>query len=350
MRPLTQSRYILPSGGGGGGDSTVTPPSPTSQSVASGVNLSAKTFGSFTDPDSIIASYQAVTTNATGGASWSGSGLGAYTPSSSAGDSGTLSLNAKDSAGNIVATALHTYDRAAVSSGAAWEEKFSLNIKGATNIGAFSSGTNTVDATGGDIALTAKKTGSGQSGNVSIQNGVGAVIDAIGASGAMTGAFYVSPLLTGYGIDYLRFFSIALDVYVTAIDFDGNGSICNISLGDSTTWNDGDSRGLEVYMVDATDEQRRARGAGSTSVIDTRTQVTERVVTLVLTGGQAIVFADTAGTTRPANPTVATLYVAGADSLPRLGTPVYVSDLYVNVSAFGGAAITVTRIDARRLQ
>ena len=53
-------------GAGGGGDSTVTPPSPTSESVASGSNFSAKTFGSFTDPDGIIASYQAVTTNTTG--------------------------------------------------------------------------------------------------------------------------------------------------------------------------------------------------------------------------------------------------------------------------------------------
>lgn len=104
-------------GAGGGGDSTVTPPSPTSESVASGSNFSAKTFGAFTDPDGIIASYQAVTTNSTGSASWSGSGLGAYTPTSSAGDAGTLSLNAKDSGGNIVATAIHSYERAAAASG-----------------------------------------------------------------------------------------------------------------------------------------------------------------------------------------------------------------------------------------
>tara|TARA_R100001224_G_scaffold81062_1_gene50930 strand:- start:66 stop:1076 length:1011 start_codon:yes stop_codon:yes gene_type:complete len=106
-----------PSEAVGGGDSTVTPPSPTSESVASGSNFSAKTFGSFTDPDGIIASYQAVTTNSTGSTSWSGSGLGAYTATSSAGDAGTLSLNAKDSSGNIVATAIHSYERAAAASG-----------------------------------------------------------------------------------------------------------------------------------------------------------------------------------------------------------------------------------------
>jgi hypothetical protein len=103
----------------GAGDSTVTPPSPTSESTASGSNFAAKTFGAFTDTDGIIASYQAITTNSTGSTSWSGSGLGPYSATSSAGDSGTLSLNAKDSGGNIVATAVHSYDRAAAG-GAGW--------------------------------------------------------------------------------------------------------------------------------------------------------------------------------------------------------------------------------------
>ena len=103
---------ILGTGGGGGGGSVVTPPSPTSEAKAAGANFSAKTFGSFTDPDGVIAAYQAVTTNASGSASWSGTGLGAYTPTSADGDSGTLSLNAKNANGDIVATAVHTYERA----------------------------------------------------------------------------------------------------------------------------------------------------------------------------------------------------------------------------------------------
>ena len=89
-----------------------TPPSPTSESTASGVNFAAKTFGSFTDPRSAIDNYQAVTTNSTGSTSWSGSGLGPYTATSTDGDAGTLSLNARDSNNNILATAVHTYDRA----------------------------------------------------------------------------------------------------------------------------------------------------------------------------------------------------------------------------------------------
>lgn len=105
------------SGGVGGGFDGVVAPSPTTDSKSVGTPLSAKTFGSFIDPNSLIASYSAVTTNADGTCSWSGSGLGPYTPTSADGDSGTLALNALDSSGNVLATAYHSYDRAAVATG-----------------------------------------------------------------------------------------------------------------------------------------------------------------------------------------------------------------------------------------
>jgi len=111
------------SGGASGGGGTVQPvtaPAPTSQAVASGGTLSAKTFSAFTDPGSRIDNYVATTTNASGSTSWSGSGLGAYTPSGSAdGDAGTLSLTARDSSNNPLATAVHSYERASAA-GASW--------------------------------------------------------------------------------------------------------------------------------------------------------------------------------------------------------------------------------------
>lgn len=100
-----------------GGGSPVTPPAPTSEGTTAGVNFAVKTFGAFTDPDGVIASYAAVTTNSTGTASWSGTGLGPYSATSSDGDAGTLSLNARDSGGQTVATAVHSYDRAAAAAG-----------------------------------------------------------------------------------------------------------------------------------------------------------------------------------------------------------------------------------------
>lgn len=106
------------SGGGGGGGGTVTAPSPTTQSVAAGGSLSAKTFGAFTDSGGLIDNYVSAVTNASGSASVSGSGLGAYTFGSTAnGDSGTLSLTARDASNNPLATATHSFKIAAASGG-----------------------------------------------------------------------------------------------------------------------------------------------------------------------------------------------------------------------------------------
>jgi hypothetical protein len=109
---------------GGGGASTydVAPPAATTEATASGVALSAKTFGSFTGTDAgLIDGYTARTVNAAGSTSWSGTGLGAYTPSGGAdGDAGVLALDATIG-GVVVATALHDYSRAAASGASATE-------------------------------------------------------------------------------------------------------------------------------------------------------------------------------------------------------------------------------------
>ena len=107
---------------GGAAAPVVEPPAETSESTAAGVGLAGKTFSAFTDTSAVIASYTAVTTNATGSASWSGSGLGPYTPTDADGDAGTLSLDAKDAGGNTLATAVHSYDRAAAAGAGAWTD------------------------------------------------------------------------------------------------------------------------------------------------------------------------------------------------------------------------------------
>ena len=194
---------------------------------------------------------------------------------------------------------------------------------------------------------------SGNSGNVTITNGTGAVITAVGGSGAMTATFNLGASLSGYDLEYIRFYPIAVDVYVTNIVFDDDGSICQVDISDNTAWNDGDGRGIQIHSTNSTaDEQRRIRGAGSTTTIDTRTKVTERVVTLVMTRGQIVDFADTSGTTAPSDPhTASPLYTAGGDAVGRNDdTPLYISNFFCNVTAFGGAALTVTKIVVRRFQ
>jgi hypothetical protein len=110
------------SGGGGGSAYDVTPPAATTQAKASGASLTAHTFASFTGPDAgSIDGYTARVVNAVGSTSWSGSGLGAYTPSGDAdGTSGTLALDATIG-GTVVATALHDYSRAAAGAGGGLE-------------------------------------------------------------------------------------------------------------------------------------------------------------------------------------------------------------------------------------
>jgi hypothetical protein len=114
--------------GGGGAATTVTPPSPTNQNVAAGASLSAVTFGSFSGSGaSSIASYQATVTNSNGSTSFSGSGLGAWTPSGEAdGSAGVLSLTAKDAAGNALATAVHSFRRAMATE--AWVNTLDLDL------------------------------------------------------------------------------------------------------------------------------------------------------------------------------------------------------------------------------
>jgi hypothetical protein len=104
--------------GGGGSAYDVSPPAATTEATSSGVALSAKTFSAFTGADAgLIDGYTARTVNAAGSTSWSGTGLGAYTPSGGAdGDAGVLALDATIG-GVVVATALHDYSRAAAAGG-----------------------------------------------------------------------------------------------------------------------------------------------------------------------------------------------------------------------------------------
>ena len=112
--------FPVEGGGGAAAPQPVTPPAPTSESVASGGSPSNKTFGSFTDPDSRIDNFNATITNVVGSTSISGSGLGAYSFSGSAdGNSFVVELDARDASNNILATAVHAVSIAAASGGAA---------------------------------------------------------------------------------------------------------------------------------------------------------------------------------------------------------------------------------------
>jgi hypothetical protein len=109
---------VTGSTGGGGSAYDVTPPAATTQSRDAGVSLTPHTFAPFGGADAgSINGYAARFVNASGSTSWSGSGLGAWTPSGDAdGSAGVLALDAMiDNV--VVATALHDYSRAAAGAG-----------------------------------------------------------------------------------------------------------------------------------------------------------------------------------------------------------------------------------------
>lgn len=118
----------LDPGTGGGSVQPVTPPAAASESVASGGSLADVTFSAFTDPGSRIASYTATKTNVSGSATISGSGLGPYAISGEAdGEVITIELDAKDSGGDVLATAVYT-GTVGASGGASWTDVYDLDL------------------------------------------------------------------------------------------------------------------------------------------------------------------------------------------------------------------------------
>ena len=354
------SRYIL-AATGGGGDSTVTPPSPTSQSVASGTNVSAKTFGSFTDSDGIIASFQSVMTNAVGSASVSGSGLGAYTFSTSADNAGTLSLNAKDSDGNVVATAVHSFDRAATSSGS-YVTLVDLDLTDLETVSAITSGANTLQfaSSADELSMTVTRFSSAN-GDVTPTNGSGILMNGGTGSGTVTASFDIDPLLSSYTREDVSKHIYAVQLVVTNVVYPnaGNSDIfTGLNKGNNTTHNAGEARGwFFTDNNDGTNEDVRVRSNTSNSgVLATTAIKTSRVFTYILLGGQSVQVMDTSGTTPPtpvpggASP--GTTVMVGADAVGLNSTsPTYQADgLRCYFGAGDRTDATLTRLLVKRFQ
>ena len=342
-------------GASGGAAAVVTPPSPTSESVASGSALSAKTFGAFTDPSGVISSLQAVTTNADGSASWSGSGLGAYTPSSSAGDSGTLSLNAKDAAGNIVATAVHSYDRAATSSGSFQVIK-DIDLTDVTTAAAIS-GTVTLgfQSSADSLSVTRSTTGSGTLATITPINGQGIVFTNETGNGTASASFLISDLLPSFTREDVSRFIYAVQMVVTNITYPQSGSSSFqyvVNRGSSTGFSSGGGRGLRFIESSGSEEFKLRVNGSLSSAIGTQAIATSKVLTFLIFMGDVIQAQQTSGTSLPTPaPGAATTYTVGSGSIGLNDTtPVYQSNgLRVLAGALQGTQ-TVTRITIKRFQ
>ena len=342
-----------------GGAEPVQPPAATSQSVAAGGAYATVTFGAFTDPDGVISSYSASQVNANGSTTWAGTGLGAYTASGAAdGDAGTLYLNALDGDGDTVATAVHSYRRAAAAGSAAWVDLQDYDMTDVVTQATVTTGTVTLAfASSGDtIDMTVTRYAS-NTGGITPTSGSGLVYAGGNAMGTTTAAYdWVAELASTWDNVYALNAPVAVHFVLTGVTYPGTNDDGIFSgIGSTTAHNSGNSRGWYLRRdAVATNEDRRVRvNSSNSSIIDTVPIVTARVLTIILVAGTIVQVMDTAGATPPA-PAIggATTYSVGCASLAGYATtnPYYVPNAYAYLSMVEQAAFTCTRILVQRYQ
>ena len=357
--PGTASGYTAAGGGGGGTSEPVQPPAATSQSVAAGAAFATVTFGAFTDPDGLIASYSASRINATGSTAWSGTGLGAYTASGSAdGDAGTLYLDALDGDGDIVATAIHSYERGSPAGAASWVDLLDYDMTDVVTQAAVSTGTVTLAfVSSGDTIDMRVTQYAGNSGTVTPTNGTGLLYSGGTDPGTVTAAYtWTAELAATWDNEYALSAPIAVHFVLTSISYPSSsddGIFAGISSAQAH--NSGNARGWYLRRDSvATQEDRRVRLNGSSSsIIDTITIPTSRVLTAILIGGTMVQVMDTTGTTTPPTPAIggASTYQVGCASLGLLAAnPYYSPNAYAYLSNVETATFVCTRILVQMFQ
>ena len=335
----------------------VTPPTATTDAKAAGAGLDAQTFGAFGGTDAgLIDGYTARTVNASGATSWSGSGLGAYTPSGGAdGDAGVLALDATIG-GVVVATALHDYARAAAAGGATrlYDVDFTTDI---TDL--------TLTVGGGDTTLyeadgTTAKATVGAWARVGSPSVSTAAITAANGGGKVQNAgintstdLYTRITAASIGAD----FTDPSKVYMVSIRVSGQSLVgadatCGmwVSPAQDFSTNNG-SWGGQQYRVSGTSYRLRgirylAGGFGVGSSLDDDTSARDTVVvTCILYRGRLADVYITEGSTIPAGfPTTgASLFLSrgGADAVAIDATmALFGADLYVSAELYTNSGST----------
>jgi hypothetical protein len=296
---VARSPAIAPTSGGGGSTYDVSPPAATTESTAAGVGLAAKTFGAFTGADAAsIDGYTARTVNAAGSTSWSGSGLGAYTPSGGAdGDAGVLALDATIG-GVVVATALHDYTRAAAGA-ASWSTIHTVDFtsditdltltKGAGDTNLRNAADDATKAVVGYADRTPTTTSTAV-----ITAAAGKFLLTSDSGGASTKSAFTYTELTesGTGVDWSdRSKSYAIDIVVSSLDWGSNGDVIFIGLGTSASGiNSGTWFGVRLDRdggTDFVDAGRRYVGSGENGADQnaSASAITDRAIRIIVSGG-----------------------------------------------------------------
>lgn len=277
--------------------SPVEPPSPTTENVLTGATPTAVTFGAFTDPDSVIASYSAQISNASGTtAIATGSGLGPYTVSGySDGNAYSIILNALDGGGDIVASAVHTVGiNDAGTPG--WEVVTTVDLTGLDVLNLSAVGTYGVTK-GGAAFATVQTSRTSTPTSVTTAGASGILMEGPNTiAGTFQAAIDITTAvsLTGAGtLVSADFYSpIAIQIQLTQVGSvsggSGNGGITGIGTNRSGFCTSTLFLGMRNNFDGATDdmEVRNYQGAGNDNTwINNEATTANMLVTVILQGG-----------------------------------------------------------------
>jgi hypothetical protein len=337
-----------PSGGGGGSAYDVSPPAATTEATSAGVALSAKTFGSFTGADAgLIDGYTARTVNAVGSTAWSGSGLGAYTPSGGAdGDAGVLALDATIG-GVVVATALHDYSRAAAAGAASWAPLIAIDLTEAANAGPWTSGTNTVTDDEGDaVDVTTVRVGA-NTGTVSAVNGTGLSLEGTGSNSIIAG-LDCDDIFTAASAPLTDPGAYVVDIVIQLTSLSANGYIIGLNVV-----NDNDNanfRGVRIisngsggYLVKARKQttESAAFASGASTAVDL-------ALAFVVCDGGASVRLKVAEQSGAISDPWSSSYPVATTAIANNGTQPYASTLIAILSCVANDELTASYFGIRR--
>jgi hypothetical protein len=316
--PGTSSGYSLPGGGSTPAPAPVQPPLATSEDVALGGTPTPWTFGAFSDPDGQIAGYQARIENSNGTTSIaSGAGLGAYAVTGFAnGNAYTLYLDALDTLGNILATAIRSVRITPATTGGAWEVVVDYNLLGIDPVDLSGAATALTMLQKGGIdflEVTTSRTGTGAFNAAAGANGLTASNVTGAASGTGNIAWDATPdvSLVGAGTLTWEDWQAPLAIQFLIKDFVWSGSTQwdlivgfarsltgPVSVNNSVGWRINDNGANTTFQV-----RRYSSGAVDTNVITGQAYNTDYVLSIIIYGALVAAEWQSAGSTSlPSDP------------------------------------------------
>jgi len=341
---------------------TVEAPLPASSAVAVGGSFGTVTFGAFSDPTSFIDSYSANTLNVNLSATVSGSGLGPYTISGAQdGEFLVVTLDAQNKSGRVLTSAVWSGAIEKPTGGAAWTDLVDFDFTDVTTASSLTvnaSTTLTFQSSPDTIDVYFSKAGGAADATATPTNGTGLVMD--GGTDTVSQAvasFDISGVLASYTYQDVCAHTYAIHYVLEDADFSYAPGFSGLIGGvndSATTWTTGEARSIVCESLSGGTDERaymRFRTANSGNVIASQTILTDRVITVLILGGQIVQMMITSGTTPPTpEPGGANTYMNGGnvEGYNTLAREYQEAGLRGFVCTLDGGSFNLTRILVQR--